>query len=72
MENINISQQCDDRLYDEDVHYAVFLRLAGFVVRNMPSHRHSCSFQLHHLTSGEIELLMADCLLYTCPSPRDS
>ncbi len=60
MENITISQQYDDRQYNEDVHYAAFSRLAAFFVRNVPSYWHDCCFQLHHLTSGEIELQLDD------------
>lgn len=60
MENITISQQYDDRQYNEDVYYAAFSRLAAFFGRNVPSHWHDSCFQLHHLTSGEIELQLDD------------
>lgn len=60
MENITISQQYDDRQYNEDVYYATFSRLEAFFGRNVPSHWHDSCFQLHHLTSGEIELQLDD------------
>ena len=57
MENINISQQYDDRQYvDDDVHYATFSGLAAFFGRDMRPHWHDRFFQLHYLTSGKMEL----------------
>lgn len=57
MENINISRQYGEAPGDgDDVHYALFSRLATFFGRDMHAHRHDRYFQLHCLTHGKIEL----------------
>ncbi|MBD8165043.1 4-hydroxyphenylacetate catabolism regulatory protein HpaA [Erwinia persicina] len=61
MENINISQAFGEaHSGSDDVHYAVFSRMAAFFGRDMRPHWHDRYFQLHCLTTGKIELQLDD------------
>lgn len=58
--DIHIGRVYDQRDPECEIHYETFGRLADFLGRNTPAHRHYCFFQVHVLVRGSIRLNLDD------------